>query len=52
MVLIIDFKVLLLARGRDRLETTMICPKDTFEHDLLLARGRDRLETEGRCYTF
>ena len=38
---------LLLARGRDRLETMIDLEAELEdEDDLLLARGRDRLETE------
>ena len=36
---------LLLARGRDRLETTHNRYQCHRLYDLLLARGRDRLET-------
>ena len=36
---------LLLARGRDRLETEMMIPPLRLQVFLLLARGRDRLET-------
>ena len=39
---------LLLARGRDRLETTLACVLAAIATDLLLARGRDRLETRAK----
>ena len=41
-----DRAILLLARGRDRLETSAMKGKRIELIDLLLARGRDRLETK------
>ena len=38
-------QVLLLARGRDRLETALPFTSKLVASNLLLARGRDRLET-------
>ena len=38
---------LLLARGRDRLETSEVLVNRLMIVILLLARGRDRLETQG-----
>ena len=41
----VSIGTLLLARGRDRLETVIVFINKKLTFILLLARGRDRLET-------